>query len=182
MRHTFCLTLCLCTIILFGCNSDTTSEYANFRAFFRFQPVTSATVLLNALNNPGTHCKITFTSQYYIFEDAHGTQSQANRLAQDVYGSPVYISGFIAGLSNDIDNYGHFMLQIYDLACPNCYADAAIQRQLTFNTSDSQLLLCGRCNRTYDLRTDGSVISGNKGRPLFKYKGSYSNDTFVVNN
>lgn len=168
--------------MLSACDSDTTGRYANLRAFFRFSPVSSAPVLQQALYNPGTYCKITFTSQYYIFTNAQGQTSQANRTAQDAYGRPVYVSGFVVGLSSMTDRNGQFLLQAFDLVCPNCYVDAAIQRSLDFSSSDSEMLVCSRCQRTYNLRNEGIVSSGSQGRPLFLYPISLAQDAVLISN
>ena len=46
----------LLAMTMTACTEDIENIYSNFRAFFRFTPVTSAQPLYTALNNPGMFC------------------------------------------------------------------------------------------------------------------------------
>lgn len=179
---TTALLMAAATLTHTACNSDASTRYTSLRAFFHFKPVSSIPVLQQALNNPGIYCKITFTPQYYLFENAQGTTGQANRTALDAYGKPVYVSGFVVGLSSVPAANGNFEPKAYDLVCPNCYLDAAIQRALAFLSTDSEMLVCNRCHRHYNLRNEGIVVSGSQGQPLFQYHIQSVSDAVYISN
>lgn len=170
----------LVAMVLTGCTEDVENIYSNFRAFFRFTPVTSAQPLYKALNNPGIFCTTEFSTSYIIFKGNNGDSYSAPRTALDQYGRPVYISGFIIGTPSVPDLKGNFYTVAYDLVCPNCYDESYIQRKLHFEGLEK--MKCDACQRTYNLNNNGIVDGGENGRPLFRYRLTYNSDILVVQN
>lgn len=168
------------TLLLVACESDVENLYSNFRAFFRFTPVTSAQPLYKSLNNPGLFCMVEFTTSHTIFKGNDGSSYAAPRTALDQYGRPVYISGFIIGTPSLPDLNSNFYNVAYDLVCPNCYDESYIQRKTQFEGYDK--MKCTTCHRSYNLNNNGVVDGGENGRPLFRYRLSYGSDVVVIQN
>ena len=76
----------------------------------------------------------------------------------------------------------------FDLVCPSCYQGAYVERRLSWNPSTPGTLVCGRCQRHYDLNNGGTVsvtkADGQQNVALYRYSAAYSNptDVFVVQN
>ena len=70
----------------------------------------------------------------------------------------------------------------FDLACPNCYEEASITRDLTL--LENQRAKCGRCGRLYDLNNQGIIVDGEQGTSLYRYRIQYypSGNNMTVNN
>ncbi len=162
----------LLTLLLCACADEAESYYANVRAFFRFGNVITTPQLLTAVSNPGQFCTITFAGGYYHFTGPDGSSTPYAATAVDNYGHPEYISGFIVGTPAVPDLSGNFTLSAFDLVCPNCYTENALQRALSF--SGTTAMYCNRCRRTYDLNNGGIVSGGDGGRALFRYRVSYA--------
>lgn len=162
----------LCVSAGVACSGDVQGEYTRHHAFFRYPNVNTTPELRTALGSPGMFCKITFPAAYYLFTDADGKFTQVNRTSLDAYGQPMFIAGFLVGTPSIPDFSGNFVPVAYDLACPNCFSESAIQRALDFTAPLE--MKCGRCGREYDLNNSGVVTDGEKGRPLFRYRMSYA--------
>ena len=122
--------LLLAAALAAACSDDVQDIYSSYPAFFRFSPVTAASQLYTAVSNPGQFCTVTFQNgQYYIFTDARGTSTSWSVTAQQQYGQPVYISGFIVGTPAVIDMSGQFPLTAYDLVCPHYHAPRGLRRR-----------------------------------------------------
>ncbi len=171
IRYTLGLLL-IAAAALTSCEQDVENIYSNIRAFFRFSPVTAAPQLNAALNNPGMFCTVTFTNTHYVFTDSEGRSTPVARTALDAYGRPEFVEGFIIGMPSLPDANSNFYNVAFDLVCPNCYTDDAIRRRLAFSSLES--MTCSRCSRTYNLNNNGYVVSGDKGRHLYRYRLSYS--------
>ena len=155
-----------------ACTDDVQSEYSGHRAFFRYPMVQQTPELRTALNDPGMFCAITFPPNYYRFTDINGRFTQMNRTSLEAYGKPVFISGFLVGTPILPDMSGRVQPVAYDLVCPNCYVESFIERALSFKTTTE--MQCGRCGRVYDLSNNGIVKSEGGGRPIFRYRMTYS--------
>ncbi len=162
----------LAALMLCACTNEVESYYAPIRAFFRFGSVITTPQLLTAVSNPGQFCTITFSGGYYYFTGPDGSSTTYAATAVDNYGKPEYVSGFIVGTPAVLDLSGNFTLSAFDLVCPNCYTDNAIQRALSFSSTTT--MHCNRCKRTYDLDNGGIVSGGEGGRSLFRYRVSYA--------
>ena len=173
------LTLLTC-LLLMACSDDAQDVYSPYRAFFRFQPVSSVPPLYSALNSLGEYCTVRQNSKQYIFNGPAGSL-QVNKTGTDQYNPMQAIGGFIIGKANLSDlGTNTFPLLCYDLVCPNCYEDANMARNVDINENGKAT--CGKCHRTNDLNNLGIISEGEKGRKLFRYHIMYSGDIVVVQN
>ncbi len=163
----------LCTAGLVACADDAQNEYSSERAFFRYASVSTVPPLYQALNNPGVYCRITFDQSYYHFLNTSGVSADLPRTALDAYGTPRYIAGFIVGTPTVPDLNGNFYQVAYDLACPTCYDEDAIQRSLTLDGT-AETATCSRCHRIYSLRNSGIILEGGTGSILKRYRATYA--------
>ena len=169
---------------LVSCDATVESEYSRLRAFLRVTPVTAATPLYEAANNPGIFCKVTQDGAHYIFTRQNGTSTQLNITAVGANYArmqSIYNQGFIVGTPSQTDiNTGQFYQVAFDIVCPNCYKNS-IAKMLTLQGEEA---VCPRCGRTYSLANNGIVTKGEKGRKLHRYRMAYvpTQDMFVINN
>lgn len=167
------VSLLLLVAALAGCTDDSENLYTKYRAFFRYSYVSTTPPLYAAVNSPGIFCTITFPAGKYHFALTDGNAFTYTPTALDAYGPPECIAGFIVGTPQVPDVYGNFTVTAYDLVCPNCYEESAIQRSLT--VSEGGAAKCSRCLRTYDLNNNGIMTSGPaSGRKLFRYHVAYA--------
>ena len=157
---------------LVSCSGDIDHEFAQHRAFFRYQYVATTPPLYAALNNPGMWCTISFPNGLYRFMLLDGTGYDYRPTALDSYTRTECINGFIVGMPNLPDFSGRFDLRVYDKVCPTCYEEAAIQRDLTLTAEGKAV--CSRCHCVYDLNNDGLLIEGGPGEKLFRYRINYA--------
>lgn len=160
-----------------GCADTVDDYYADLSASFRYNAVFTTAPLLSALSNPGQFCTIKYSNNRYVFADASGNTAYANTTAVTAYGKPVYVCGFIVGQPAVPDLTGTTVCA-YDLACPNCYEQYYINKELAFASSTT--MRCPRCSRVYDLNNSGNVQSDGGGRALFRYHVTYSSATGAV--
>jgi len=173
-----------CFNIFISCDKAEQS-YSNHIARLTLTATNLIPQLNSSLNNPGEFCTITAHNNTYIFhspglrEDFVYERSELERKSNYVLG----LSGLIVGtpiMAEQLSNQTSVVC--FDLACPNCYDDAAVTRNLTLR--EGQRAECSRCARTYDLNTLGVVASGSAGRSLFRYRAQYypSGNTLSVAN
>lgn len=173
---------------LLACGEESTSRFSHHRAFLRFSPVAAAPVLSAAVHGVGEWCAITYDASHYVFTNAAQRTSRYPRTALDAYGTPTSIAGFVVGTSALPDLSGRQTVVAFDLVCPSCYQGAYVERRLSWNPSTPGTLVCGRCQRHYDLNNGGIVsVTKGDGQPnvgLFRYLATYSanSDVFVVQN
>lgn len=192
LRHGFVaggLALMLGTMAtLLACGEESTSRFSHHRAFLRFSPVAAAPVLSAAVHGVGEWCAITYDASHYVFTNAAQRTSRYPRTALDAYGTPTSIAGFVVGTSALPDLSGRQTVVAFDLVCPSCYQGAYVERRLSWNPSTPGTLVCGRCQRHYDLNNGGIVsVTKGDGQPnvgLFRYLATYSanSDVFIVQN
>lgn len=168
---------------LVSCDATVESEYSRLRAFLRVTPVTAATPLFEAANNPGIFCKITQDGAHYIFTRQNGTSTQMDITAVSANYArmqSIYNQGFIVGTPSLPNLSGQFYQVAFDIVCPNCY-ESSIAKMLTLQGEEA---VCPRCGRTYSLANNGIVTKGEKGRKLHRYRMAYvpTQDMFVINN
>ncbi len=168
---------------LVSCDATVESEYSRLRAFLRVTPVTAATPLFEAANNPGIFCKVTQDDAHYIFTRQNGTSTQLNITAVSANYArmkSIYNEGFIVGTPSLPNLSGQFYQVAFDIVCPNCY-ESSIAKMLTLQGEEA---VCPRCGRTYSLANNGIVTKGEKGRKLHRYRMAYvpTQDMFVINN
>lgn len=172
--------LCL-PVLLASCADTTEGLYARQRAFLRFTPVSAVAPLQTALRNPGMWCTVTVGTKAYAFRGNDGHTASYPFTASDAYGRPESVAGFILGTPSVPDLNGQLLPQAYDLVCPVCYENDAVQRSLTFGTA-AETMTCPRCGRIYSLSNNGIEISGKGGSRLYRYPLTYSGDLVVVMN
>ena len=182
--HSSTFTLLLLTIILASC-TKADQTYSSHTARFSFTNTNLVPQLNAALNNPGQFCTVTARNNQYIFhspgirEDYPYERSERDRKAGYVLG----LSGLIIGtpiIAEQLSSQANVVC--FDLACPNCYDEVRMTRDLTL--LESQRAHCNRCQRLYDLNTQGIVADGPQGRSLFRYRVAYyvSGYTLTVSN
>ena len=181
MRKTF---LAIALLFAISCSNDevVNNKFCSLPAKFTFTPVNSISQLYTSCESQGEWCTITLSGNKYIFHKANGSDGEANRTALDGYtGFYMGLSGFLVGLPN-IPEMGDDMpvITCYDLACRNCYDDAIVTRPLKLQ--ESGRAYCSRCQRTYDLNNTGQVCLGDAGKPLYRYRVYYGNNTLSINN
>ena len=159
--------------------------YSNHVARFSFSPTNIVPQLNAALNNPGQFCTIAARNSQYVFhspgirEDYKYTLTELDRKSKYVLG----LSGFIVGVPIMADQLSaQSSVVCFDLACPNCYEEASITRDLTL--LENQRAKCGRCGRLYDLNNQGIITDGEQGTSLYRYRVQYypSGNNMTVNN
>lgn len=185
VRRGACVVAGAAALMFVGCG-DVESVFSPIGAFFRFKPVTAAPkTLLPALGNPGEWCTVTVRGNYYEFRSVHGRTDTYPITALEQYGSHVWISGLVVGTPSVPDiNSGAFVPVCYDLVCPNCY-EGGISRGVVISDAALGRVTCTRCHRVYDLEKSGIVVDGAispADHKLFRYRCSYNNDAFVVQN
>ena len=155
-------------LLFIACSDDVSDEYAHERAFLKFAPVTGVVPLNNAVNSIGQFCTITKGTNTFQFRGSEGTTATYPYTDEiRLYGQPEYISGFVIGKSLQPDMNLQYPVLAYALVCPNCYAELLITRALTLK---GEKLICGRCQRVYDLTNRGIVKSGRPGKSLLRYR------------
>lgn len=181
---------CCCALLslLSGCDEESTSRFSQHRAFLRFSPVAAVLVFSAAVHGVGEWCAVTYDANHYHFTNAVGRTAQYPRTALDAYGMPRSIAGFVVGTPALPDLNGRQSVVAFDLACPSCFQTSYVERALSWVTSATGTMECGRCRRRYDLNNGGivsqSTQDGQQNVPLFRYSAAYSatTDAFVVQN
>ena len=173
---------------LLACGEESTSRFSHPSCLFALSPVAAAPVLSAAVHGVGEWCAITYDASHYVFTNAAQRTSRYPRTALDAYGAPTSIAGFVVGTPALPDLSGRQTVVAFDLVCPSCYQGAYVERRLSWNPSTPGTLVCGRCQRHYDLNNGGIVsVTKGDGQPnvgLFRYLATYSanSDVFVVQN
>ena len=171
-----------CLLTVFGCQ-DADYTYCNLPAKFVFENVYQASALNIACNSMGEFCTVTFSKdgKEFVFKGSSVTSNVPLTAIVGYTGFNLGLSGLIIGLPN-IPEIGKTESQVvcFDLACSNCYNDYNITKPLTIKNG---FATCEKgCKRTYDLNNVGYITKGEAGKPLFRYRVSYINNTLVVNN
>ena len=183
LRRAAGLAVLILTLVAASCTDDVQDLYAHQRAFFRFDQVSTTHPLYTALHSPGEWCTIQVRNVTYLFTSAKGETAQANATAMQAYGRPECVAGFIVGTPSVPDLKGQTPVLAFDLVCPTCYEESAVQRSVSF--TGTERVQCPRCSRTYDLKQGGIVVAGPAGLKLYRYHVSTSDTgsgTLLINN
>lgn len=174
--------LAAAALLVSACTDDIDGTYAKGqKAFIRIDDLTGLPALRAALQSPGLFCTLRLEGARYAVTDAQGKQQYKNlTAAEQNYGRVECIAGFIVGTPAIPDMNGQFIAVAYELACPNCWEEASIQRSLAFAEPTSAQ--CSRCHRTYDLDNLGAVTAGASGKRLYRYPLYYNGQGLVVRN
>ncbi|MCH5181271.1 MAG: hypothetical protein J1F06_01445 [Prevotellaceae bacterium] len=178
------LPLLLACCSLAACTDDAESPYAKgIKAFLRIDDLTGAQLLRAALQSPGTFCTITTNNARHTVTAYNGQTNQLNITAvEQSYGRTESICGFIAGTPSVPDMNGTWYNIAFDLACRNCYENDELYLRIALAFDSPVTVRCRRCSRIYDLENLGIVISGEAGRPLFRYRIFYDGVRLVIQN
>ena len=175
------LTACLAVLLMLGsCSSDDTySTYSKYKASFTYNKVMTAEPLRSALTGLGEFCSITLGTNSVDFKSLTKSYSDPITATEMYYQHFVCINGFIVGKSNmpDMKTYD-LVIVCFDLACPNCHRDDAVNRSLTLQ--EGGFAYCTRCKRKYSLNNGGLVTDGDAGRPLERYHITYDGSNRMV--
>lgn len=165
-------------LLVLSCAGQTEQYYASLPARFRVDYVQTIPPLNGALNSMGEFATITQRTSFYIYSN---TQTSIQRPVTDADRNYMGLSGFIVGLPN-IPPLGSDVSRVvcYDLACPNCYEEQVVTRELQLQAGGT--CYCRLCQRTYDLNNQGYVVSGSPGKSLYRYRVTYQNQVLLINN
>lgn len=159
--------------------------YCNLPARFSMQNTYQSPVLYTACQSMGEFCHIKTDSKgrYFVIQSSNGKmKSDSIPIVADAAYSGYYLglSGLIVGLPN-IPEMGkdYSVVTCYDLACPNCYQNYTITKDLKLEMGYAT---CTSCRRTYNLNDRGVVATGEGGRSLYRYRTSYIGATLLINN
>lgn len=164
-----------------ACGNQVEYEYTDYHSNLTLDnSVHLDATLASAMNalSPGifTIIKTQYKSgvNYYQFANNHKLASEKPFTAIDVrLQNQLHIgmnNGLIVGYGN-LDNPARFYA--YDLQCPNCFTpDAYPLRSYELKIDAQGIATCTHCKRTYNLNTGGNIVSGDKGRTLYRYRAS----------
>ncbi len=173
----------LCGIILNGC-SNTEHTFSSLPARFHCSNVYQAFPLYNALNSMGEFCTINIdkAGKKYVFTGSDNQSSYVDITAIEQYSNNwVCLTGFIVGLPA-IPEIGQDYSRVvcFELACSNCYENFNITKPLALEPG--AFAHCKSCKRTYNLNNLGIVSKGETGRPLYRYRVSYTGSALIISN
>ena len=183
-RQHYSLIPILYSLILFvSCkDGEVSNKYCNLPARLTVENVQQAPILFTACESMGEYCYVTSDGQRFLFTDATNHTSAINITAMSGYsGYYLGLSGFIVGKLN-IPEMGEDFVRVvcYDRACSNCYQNYNITKPLQLQIGG--YAKCNSCGRTYNLNDVGNTSDGPAGRPLYRYRVSYIENTLVINN
>ena len=154
-------------------DTDVDGFYAAERAWLRYDRVLTAAPLQSALSNPGMFCSVVVSNGCFVFQGSDGGTCPPDPLTElDNRVRPQYVAGFVVGIPAVPDMQTGSAPVAYDLVCPNCYADHALTRKLSFDLPTT--MSCSRCHRTYDLNNGGHVSSAEGGKKMLRYHITYN--------
>ena len=170
MRKTLYNLLAAAAVLLASsCGADVVGEYTNHQAYFYMDFSYGHTATY--LNAP-----YTLSCEMYGVAKKNETISESI-LTQAPRQLGIDNRGLIVGRSSFQDG----QLYVFDRQCPNCW-NANNYGNYLLSFSDAHNMVCNTCHRTYGLLNGGVVVSGDSGEKLFRYRASYSNQLFRVQN
>ena len=162
----------IASVLLTSCQKADDFYYTGARVSFTYTYTNTIPELNAALGSMGEFCTIRTDGQNFIFSGLKTTTTRP-LTAADVRVHPALgLSGLIVGLPN-IPDVGADVSRVvaFDLACP-CYDDSASTRNLQLRAGG--FAYCPRCQRTYNLNSQGIVADGQPGRALYRYRITYN--------
>lgn len=172
----------LALTLLAGCGENSGYEFSDYHCNLvldnsKHLDATLATAM--DVFAPGVFCTIGYIykgGNYYTFRNNHGLVSERPfngidlRLQNNLRVGQN--NGLIVGFGN-LDNPPQFFA--YDQQCPNCFSLNAIpMRSYPLVVDNLGIARCSNCRREYNLNTGGNIITGQRGRPLIRYRASTS--------
>lgn len=190
MRKTLYNLLAAAAVLLASsCGADVVGEYTNHQAYFYmdFSYGHTATYLSEALNSTNVFTVITASdasrnAPYSLSCEMYGVSKKSETISESILTqAPRQLGidnrGLIVGRSSFQDG----QLYVFDRQCPNCW-NANNYGNYLLSFSDAHNMVCNTCHRTYGLLNGGVVVSGDSGEKLFRYRATYSNQLFRVQN
>ena len=173
----------LFSLFLASCGDEVVSnKYCSLPAHFLFTPVNSISQLNSSCNSMGEWCTIIAQNNQVLVSKPTGEPGKINITADVMYhGMYLGLSGLIVGLPNTPE-LGEVqpIVTCYDLACRNCYEERNTTPRLSLK--EGGYAHCSKCQRTYNLNNVGQVNQGDAGKPLYRYRVYYGNNTLSVDN
>lgn len=190
MRKTLYNLLAAAAVLLASsCGADVVGEYTNHQAYFYmdFSYGHTNTYLSEALNSTNVFTVITASdasrnAPYTLSCEMYGVSKKSETISESILTqAPRQLGidnrGLIVGRSSFQDGE----LYVFDRQCPNCW-NANNYGNYLLSFSDAHNMVCNTCHRTYGLLNGGVVVSGDSGEKLFRYRATYSNQLFRVQN
>ena len=174
--------------ILASCSNDgeVQSKYASYPARFSYSPVAACPSLQRACTGLGEFCIVDRPldqQQRLRVRDNHGSSPDyINPTALGNYSSIILGLGgsLIIGLPSLSELGGDQpVVTCYDGVCPNCYTSDHVTKQLVLNEGFAK---CNKCERTYDLNSQGIVTSEHGGHTLYRYAVGFNGTGVYVSN
>ena len=130
----------------------------------------------------GEWCTIKAQNNQVLVAKPTGAPGIINITADVMYnGMYLGLSGLIVGLPNTPElGEDYPVVTCFDLACRNCYEERNTTPRLSLQ--EGGYANCLRCKRTYNLNNTGQVSKGDAGKPLYRYRVYYGNNTVSVDN
>ena len=160
---------------LTGCG-DVQNEYSNFRPYFMFENNVHQNPRLAEAMTPhsGMFCTVRLQNTSgvlcYVFTNSNGQTKETLLNDRDKQRTRVLgiNNGLIVGYGNLNDPPTFYA---YDLECPNCFnPDVFPLKSKPLQLASGGIADCNVCKRRYNLNAGGLVISGERGKPLTRYR------------
>jgi hypothetical protein len=162
--------------------------YSNYRAYFRYNPVSAKPNLHRACTSLGEFCSITYpvgANKYVIDSPSSSVDDYITPTALEGYHN--FRLGVGGGLIVGLPVIPNMMeaeskIVCYDLCCSNCHINNSTYKHLTLGVAGTAN--CPSCQRNYDLNNQGFITEGAPGRSLYRYYVSYypPSQTLTINN
>ena len=174
-------TFLLCSFLV-SCEKADSIYYRGARVSFTYTYTNTVPELNAALGGFGEFCTIRMSGNNFIFTGLKTTTTRPMTAVDTRVHPALGLSGLIVGRPNMPEPGAETAYVVaFDLSCP-CYEDCATTHNLDLVAGG--LAHCSRCERTYDLNSQGIVTKGTSGRALYRYPVSYNafGNTLSVNN
>lgn len=167
----FSLFIFLLSFIL-SCEKADNRYYTGARVNFTYTYTNTIPELNAALGSMGEFCTIRMDGQNFIFSGLKTSTTRPMTAADTRVHPALGLAGLIVGLPN-MPEVGSDVSRVvaFDLACP-CYEDFDFPRNLQLQAGG--YAYCSRCQRTYNLNSEGIVSNGSSGRALYRYRITYN--------
>lgn len=153
--------------------------YTDFEVRFIVPNVYAVPLLASACTIPGEFCCVRNNGDDFLFSGVHDSQILRRDAISGSSDFSLGCCGLIIGMPVFSYDLGASFVVCYDMACPNCYHSGTVG--LLSLTLEGKVL-CGSCNRCYDLNNGGCVVGGSEGRTLFRYRAVLNGQKLMVNN
>ncbi len=173
-------------LLLFACESDSQYDTSHKCYLVIDNNIHLDPTLMSSMNSmsPGVFCRVSLGTRngvptYFVESNQKNgetkqpmkssfTLNDVDRQRTKLLG--IYNeTGLIVGFGN-LDNPPIFYA--YDAICPNCYELNMPGSYQPMTMNSAGVASCSLCNRTYNLNTGGNILSGEKGRQLYRYRAS----------